>query len=133
MPGTSEFCGLWNSKQAVGRKITTIVVLYGFSLLSKLNLRSCFLLCSPHTFYLAEMLGCRRLDELGDDGAFNYPNDRFRAYVWEKEDVHYLQSVLPHLKVRVDSLRDNSTQVYLESSISKGLNVYYIDAIRYED
>lgn len=132
MPGTSEFCGLWNSRAAVGRKITTIVVMYGFSLLSTLGLNSCFLLCSPHTFYLAEMLGCRMLTELGTEGAFNYPTDKFRAYVWVKDDVRYLETVVPYVRQRVESLRMNTNQVYLESNITKGMNVHYEDAIMYE-
>jgi len=132
MPGTSEFCGLWNSREAVGRKIITIIVMYGFSLLSKLNLNSCFLLCSPHTFYLAEMLGCRMIKELGNEGSFNYPTDRFRAYVWVKDDVRFLQTVIPYIKERVVSLREHSDQVYLEGHITKGLNVHYEDMIQYE-
>jgi hypothetical protein len=132
-PGTSEFCGLWNSRHAIGRKITTILVLYGFSLLSRLHLRSCFLLCSPHTFYLAEMLGCRKIIELGSEGAFDYPTDRFKAYVWVKEDVHYLQTVVPYIKERTESIRKHSTQVFLESHITKGMNVHYEDAIRYDE
>lgn len=133
MPGTSEFCGLWNSKEAVGRKITTIIVMYGFSLLAKLRLNSCFLLCSPHTFYLAEMLGCRMITELGNEGAFDYPTDRFKAYVWVKDDVHYLKTVVPYIKERVISIRNHSSQVFLESHITKGMNVHYVDAIRYDD
>jgi hypothetical protein len=132
-PGSSEFCGLWNSRHAVGRKITTILVMYGFSLLANLKLKSCFLLCSPHTFYLAEMLGCRKIVELGKEGAFDYPTDRFKAYVWVKEDILFLKTVVPYIKERVESIRNYSTQVFLESHITKGMNVHYEDSIHYDE
>lgn len=94
-----------------------------------------YIIFNPHKGLetISRVVKCPFISELGNEGAFDYPTDRFKAFVWVKDNVHYLKTVVPYIKERVDSIRDNSSQVYLESHITKGMNVHYVDAIRYDD
>src|SRR4051812_36805991 len=72
--GTGELCGLWNSKSTSGLGIGSYLLMRaGISAAPKLNLKTLFALCAPHTLKISVEKGFEVEKSIGKAGTFIYP------------------------------------------------------------
>src|SRR5690606_23971272 len=72
--GTGEGCGLWNSREIAGYGIGSIFLSRaGIAGAAQVGVTSLFSLCAPYTVKLAENMGYRVEEAVGNKGTFYYP------------------------------------------------------------
>lgn len=80
--GTSELCGLWNSRsKAPNVGITMNLVVAGMAMCSQLPVTSIFTIVAQYTLKIAKRMGFRVETSLGNNGEFTYPNSNYVARV----------------------------------------------------
>ncbi len=71
--GAAELCGLWNSKYISGRGLGQFLIKIGVALAMQIEIKSLFALCAPYTVKTCQNSGFKILEEVGNNGTFNYP------------------------------------------------------------
>jgi hypothetical protein len=72
--GVAEVCGLWNSADIAGLGIgSNILVRACIALTDQIGLKTLVALVAKHTYRRATHKGFEVIDDLGDNGQFNYP------------------------------------------------------------
>lgn len=105
--GTSELCGLWNSrKKAPNVGITRNLVIAGIAICNQLPVTSIFTLVALHTLKIATDLGYREVNTIGNNGKFEYPNRNFTARVLTM-NPQTLDNTHPMIQRRILALRKN--------------------------
>ncbi|MFT4771201.1 MAG: hypothetical protein ACI9CP_001005 [Cryomorphaceae bacterium] len=80
--GTSELCGLWNSRStAPNIGVTVNLAVAGMAICNQLPITSIFTIVASYTLKLALRLGYRIERSLGNNGEFIYPNSNYVAKV----------------------------------------------------
>lgn len=80
--GTSELCGLWNSRKvAPNTGVTMNLAVAGMAICNQLPITSIFTICAQYTLKIARRLGYRVETSLGNNGEFIYPNSNYVARV----------------------------------------------------
>ncbi len=80
--GTSELCGLWNSRKvAPNTGVTMNLAVAGMAICNQLPITSIFTICAQYTLKIAMRLGFRVETSLGNKGEFIYPNSNYVARV----------------------------------------------------
>ena len=80
--GTSELCGLWNSRsKAPNTGVTMNLAVAGMAICNQLPISSIFTICAQYTMKIAIRLGYRVETSLGNNGEFIYPNSNYVARV----------------------------------------------------
>jgi len=106
--GTSEVCGLWNSKEIAGMGIGShILSMVGVAVSYQLNIKSIFVLCAPSTVRVSAAMGTKIVTSLGKNGTFYYPKDNFIATVMKLDDVNDLSSANPKVASKILDLKNN--------------------------
>ncbi len=105
--GTSELCGLWNSRaKAPNTGITLNLVIAGIAICDQLPVTSIFTLVAIHTLKIAKHMGYRVVHSLGENGEFHYPNSNFVARVLTM-NPQLLEYTNTMIKERLLTLREN--------------------------
>lgn len=105
--GTSELCGLWNSRtKAPNTGITMNLVIAGIAICNQLPITSIFTIVASYTLKIALRLGYRVETSLGDNGEFSYPNSNYIARVLSM-NPQTLDHTYAVIKERILELRDN--------------------------
>lgn len=105
--GTSELCGLWNSRtRAPNTGITLNLVIAGIAICNQLPISSIFTLVAIHTLKIAKHMGYRVEESLGENGQFHYPNSNFiaRVLTMNPQTLEHTNTVI---KERLLALRKN--------------------------
>lgn len=80
--GTMELNGMWNSIELAGMGLgVEWMVQSAMASMSILDLRNILALTSPVTRKMRDKMGWSIKDQFGDDGYFNYPNDKLLASI----------------------------------------------------
>lgn len=105
--GTSELCGLWNSRsKAPNTGITMNLVIAGVAICNQLPITSIFTIVASYTLKIALRLGYRVETTLGDNGEFTYPNSNYIARVLSM-NPQTLEHTYAVIKERIAELREN--------------------------
>jgi hypothetical protein len=123
--GTAELCGLWNSKTTAGWGIGSYILMRaGISVIPKLNLKSLFALCAPHTLRISTEKGFEVETSIGNEGTFIYPKLDLIATSLVIKDPVTLPYALPEERALIFELRDNPVQIKKETG-SKNIETSY--------
>ncbi|MFV0607029.1 MAG: hypothetical protein ACK5NK_14435 [Niabella sp.] len=106
--GTSEVCGLWNSKEIAGMGIGShILSMVGVAISFQVNIKSIFVLCAPSTVRVSKMMGTKIVTSIGNNGTFYYPKDDFIATAMKLDDVNDLSSADPRVAEKILFIKNN--------------------------
>jgi hypothetical protein len=132
--GTGELCGLWNAKSVAGIGISILLVRAGIAIVNQVKLASLFTICADYTLPMVRKVGFVVEDGLGNDGEFVYPNDSYIARVLRKMNAETLETAEEYDRNRIFDLRNNPTQLTLESGPKGDVLIDYQLLIpKYED
>lgn len=105
--GTSELCGLWNSRsKAPNIGITINLVVAGMAICSQLPITSIFTIVASYTLKIARQMGYRIETSLGNNGEFIYPNSNYVARVLSM-NPNTLEYSFALYKEKIIALREN--------------------------
>lgn len=122
--GTSELCGLWNSREVSGLGIGAFFsTRVGVVIAEQVGVESIFALCAPYTVKFAEKVGCRVMKSIGNNGTFYYPKLDLLATIVLLEDAQTIQQAEPSEQERIFNLRQNLRQAYTEISPIRQMEV----------
>lgn len=123
--GVVESCGLWNSKKVYGKGISPLLARCSVALSATLNpgFVTCF--SAPYTLRMISRLGFTPIHEIGDNGQFPYPTDKFISSALIIRDLYMLGNAVESERDRIFSLMSNPHQNFLENSQGKELLVQY--------
>jgi hypothetical protein len=122
--GTSELCGLWNSREVSGLGIGAFFsTRVGVVIAEQLGVQSIFALCAPYTVKFAEKVGCRVLRSIGNNGTFYYPKLDLLATIVLLEDAQEISQADPLEQERIRNLRNQLHQTYVEKSPIRNMEV----------
>jgi hypothetical protein len=122
--GTGELCGLWNSVEVAGIGIGSLFSSKAAVVIAEqIGLSTMFSLCSPATVRFNQYIGSRILTSVGNNGTFYYPKLDLLATAVFLEDAVTLEHAHPEERKKMLSLRENLSQIILESSPNKKVEV----------
>ncbi|HKL03321.1 MAG TPA: hypothetical protein VJ911_06575 [Cryomorphaceae bacterium] len=122
--GTSELCGLWNSRSlAPNAGITLNLVVAGMALCNQLPITSIFTIVASYTLKIARRMGFQIETELGNNGEFVYPNSNYIARVLSMNPLT-LEHTYNIFRDQINELRENP---FLEKTVEipSGDNIVY--------
>jgi hypothetical protein len=124
--GTGEFCGLWNSLEVAGMGIGAIYLIRAsIAIISQLDLKTMFALCSPHTARIAGNFGFEIDRTVGDNGTFYYPKLDLLATIVFLADSTGLGSATEAEKKKINALRANPQQLVNEVNRGREIDITY--------
>lgn len=113
--GTSELCGLWNSREIAGMGVGSYILSrVGAAIASQLPISSIFVLCAPITVKMGRRVGAVVETSLGNNGLFYYPKDDLIATAMQLRNIYDLGTADPVEKTKILSLRQNPHQLIEE-------------------
>lgn len=113
--GTSELCGLWNSRhKAPNMGVTINLVVAGMALCSQLPITSIFTIVASYTLKIARQMGFRIETSLGNNGEFIYPNSNYVARVLSM-NPRTLENTFGMYKEKILDLRENPNLERIET------------------
>jgi hypothetical protein len=112
--GTGELCGLWNAKEVAGLGISLLLIRAGISIVNQFGLCSLFTICAEYTLPMVRRVGFIVEENLGENGAFIYPNENYIARVLKKLNAVSIDSADENDRVRIMNLRNNPQQETFE-------------------
>ncbi len=122
--GTSELCGLWNSRtKAPNMGVTLNLVVAGMALCNQLPITSIFTIVAAHTLKLARQMGYRVETSLGNNGEFIYPNSNFVARVLSM-NPQTLDHTFGMYQEKILALRENPNLERIET-LRPGNDILY--------
>lgn len=124
--GTAELCGLWNSKTTAGWGLGSYILMRaGISVIPKLQLKSLFALCAPHTLKISVEKGFEIEKSIGNEGTFIYPKlDLIATSIIIKQPLD-LPCALPVEREIILTLRNNPLITRLDSPLKKDIEINY--------
>lgn len=117
--GTGEICGLWNANKVSGIGLSIILLRAGISMVNQVKLDSLYTICADYTLNMVHKVGFIQEKSLGNDGAFEYPNESYIARVLRKLNSVTLDTAQEYDRERIFFLRDNPVITCVEQG-SKG-------------
>lgn len=124
--GTSEICGLWNSREVAGFGLGTLFLARaGIAMATQLSTKSMFVLCGEHTIGITLEKGFVVMEKLGDKGTFNYPKEGLVATAGIMNDIADLSNAKDTEREIITSLRNNLIQTRTENSPKGLLEIRY--------
>lgn len=105
--GTSELCGLWNSRtKAPNTGVTMNLAVAGMAICNQLPITSIFTICAQYTLKIATRVGFRIETGLGNNGEFIYPNSNYVARVLST-NPQTLETSHPFFQKKILQMREN--------------------------
>lgn len=124
--GSSEICGLWNSREVTGMGIGSIILGRVTSALAGiLPVKKTFMLCAPVTVKMCRSVGCVMVTEIGNNGLFYYPKDDLIATAMVIPDTRTMEYAEPAEKEWIFKLRSNLTQKITENTARGPLEIEF--------
>jgi hypothetical protein len=109
-----EISALWNAKSASNLKLPAVISRLGLVLAPLFNSQISLCLMAKYVFHLPKKLGYEIIQEIGNNGLFNYPTEAFQAAVWKNSQIQELKNCNIIDKERILSLRNDLQQTSLE-------------------
>lgn len=124
--GSSEICGLWNSREVTGMGIGSIILgrVTG-ALIGMLPIYKTFMLCAPVTVKMCTSTGCVLVTEIGNNGLFYYPKDDLIATAMVVPDTKTMQHAEPVEREWMFRLRENPSQIITEQTARGPLEIAF--------
>lgn len=124
--GTAELCGLWNSKTTAGLGIGSFYLMRaGISAAPRLNLKTLFALCAPHTLKISVDKGFEVEKSIGKEGTFIYPKLDLLATTIIIKDLVNLPYALPNERNLILELREKQKLKRIESGPKGDMEIHY--------
>ncbi len=123
--GVAECCGMWNSKEFSGKRVSTILGIAGFAIMPQLNVKYTIGLIAKYTLSQALKVGYQIERSFGDEGYFQYPKPGFYGIVIRTDLPTILTNAQERWRKRVLSLSGFPVQVRSEQTDTAKLNVDY--------
>lgn len=122
--GTSELCGLWNSREVAGMGVGAFFATKaGVVISEQIGIKSIFALCAPTTVRFANKVGCVIYDEVGNEGTFYYPKLDLLATVVLLKNTETLEDADEYERNSIFELRQNLHTVMLEKIPGRNFEV----------
>jgi len=122
--GTSELCGLWNSRsKAPNIGVTMNLVVAGMAMCNQLPVTSIFTIVAQYTLKIANRIGFRVETSLGNNGEFTYPNSNYVARVLSM-NPQTLDHTYNIFREKILNLRENPKLERMEK-VGKDKNILY--------
>lgn len=132
--GTGEVCGLWNSREIAGYGVGSIFLTRAAVAIStQIGLNSLFALCAPYTVKMAESVGYRLENSVGNNGTFYYPKLDLLATSMILEDVKNLPIADPEERDSIFKIRNNLDVTKVEILRKREIEIEYKAEIEHLD
>ncbi len=123
--GVGELCALWNAKTVAGIGISVLLTRAGISIINQLNFKTLMGICANYTLKMFQNAGFTEDRSLGNNGEFPYPNAEYIAWVLGIMNAETLDTANPFDKERMESLRTNPTQTFIEEGTKQKIEIQY--------
>jgi hypothetical protein len=123
--GIAELCALWNSRAVAGIGLSILLIRAGIAAAGQLQIKTLISICAEYTLKMFQKVGFVVNHSLGLDGIFAYPNKRYSARILDIIDIKTLATTEPFDKERIESLRNNLTQSFIEPGTNAEILVKY--------
>lgn len=124
--GTSEFCGLWNSREIAGYGVGSIFLSRACVAIStQIGLNSIFALCAPYTVQMGINSGYEIETSVGNNGTFYYPKLDLVATTMILKDPATLKKAIDDERNAIFALRDSLDVTRLEVLRKKEITIHY--------
>ncbi|MBL7718115.1 MAG: hypothetical protein JNL72_04705 [Flavipsychrobacter sp.] len=124
--GTGEICGLWNSREVAGMGIGSVFLTRAAVAISEvIGLQSLFALCAPYTVKMAQNVGFRIEERVGNKGAFYYPKLDLIATFMMLPDVPVLSTADDEERGIIMKLRGTPVVERIEKYRNRDVHLYY--------
>lgn len=123
--GVGELCALWNAKKVAGIGISVLLTRAGISIINQLNFKTLMGICANYTLKMFRNVGFKEDRSLGNNGEFHYPNEEYIAWVLGIMNAGTLDTATAFDKERMESLRNNPTQLIIEDGTKDKIEIQY--------
>jgi hypothetical protein len=123
--GTGECCGMWVSRRAFGKGVAPLLCRASVTIADQCGVQTLFCLVAHYTLEMVKDIGFKVMTHLGNEGHFQYPDERYKAYAMKYDDIFDFSNAIPKEQERYKSLRNQPIQTSLELSQGKELTVHY--------
>ncbi len=117
-----EACGLWNDKIVSGEGLSVVLSHLCFIYAPMLACDHMIAFNGIYTYKISRSMGGQIVDNIGDEGIFKYPNERFKSAVW-KFDLQNFQGTTKEFEQRVLQLRKNIEPEFIVNNTKNGLHI----------
>lgn len=124
--GVAEFCGLWNTREAIKLGISSIFIAQvGVAIASQLKIRSLLALCAPATVKTSKRVGFSIEKSLGQHGTFYYPKIDLLATLFRMGDVNELSQADKENRAIIFELREKKNFKKIISPVGIPCEIHY--------
>ena len=123
--GVAELCALWNAKIVAGKGLSPLVVRAGIAMANQLKVNTLMCICADYTIKMFEKVGFVMNTSLGEHGEFPYPNQNYKAKVLGILSTLNFSNANEYERDRMNSLRENPIQHFVEQGINEPIEVDY--------
>ncbi|MBR9860538.1 hypothetical protein GYB22_07260 [bacterium] len=124
-----EACGLWNSREVAGHEISIFLCRASIALAPLLGIDAVLSFNGVYTYRIPRELGLRMVTEIGNEGIFKYPVERFHSALWIHEDLLTLKYATIYARNSMLTLRANFNQTKIEKNKRGGVLIHYKNLI----
>lgn len=104
---SGEICGLWISKNSGRKGLANYLSRVAIAMCPNLLINHVYGISSPFTLNMFLGMGYTIIENLGENGYFDYPTPEFRSAAVEIRDTNSLQSASEENKSRIIDIRKN--------------------------
>lgn len=117
-----EACGLWNDKIVAGEDLSQFLSHLCFACGTVLGCRSMIAFNGIYTYRISKGMGGEIITNIGDEGIFEYPNERFKSAVW-KFDLERFEGTLEGFQPMIEQIRiKGNTDIPIKNK-KNGINI----------
>lgn len=123
--GIGELCALWNARAVAGNGISMLLIRAGIAAASQLKLGTLIIICADYTLQMFQNAGFIVDHSLGLNGEFHYPSAKYTARVLGIMNAITLETAKAYDKLRIESLRENPLQRFIEKGTKNDITIDY--------
>lgn len=121
----AEACGWWVHEKYSKIQLPFHLLRAGVVVSTKLGIKSIIGFPHQYSINITQKLGFTIVDDIGDQGSFIYPDERYKSSVVEINDTHQLDSLNENERNIIMSLRENPNQKLIVESNGIISNIEY--------
>lgn len=123
--GGGELCGLWNSKSVKGVGISFFLTRAAIAIVEQLKVKTMVGICAEYTLKMFTDVGFEINKELGKNGEFPYPDDRYITRSLGILNTETLHSANAYDKELILDLRNKPIQTRIETGSKGEIDIDY--------
>lgn len=123
--GVGELCGLWNSKSVKGVGISFFLTRAAIAIVEQLKVKTMVGICAEYTLKMFTDVGFEINRELGNNGEFPYPDDRYITRSLGILNTETLHSSNAYDKELILDLRKKPIQTRIETGSKGEIDIVY--------